>query len=525
MAADIVIVGAGSAGCVLAGRLTEDPDCSVLLLEAGGSDRSMNVRIPAAFPKLFKSERDWGYDTEPVEAAGGRRVFCPRGRTLGGSSSINAQMFVRGNHLDYDGWAEAGNAGWSWDDVLPLFKRSEQTAFGTPALRGTEGPLHVQGLRDPSPLTAAAIRAMVDHGIPANDDYNGPTQDGVGPIQASQRRGRRWSAADAFLHPARRRPNLEVVTDALVTGVVVADGTARAVRYVVGGVEHEVEARREVVLAAGAIGSPQLLLLSGIGPADHLADLGIEVTVDLPGVGANLQDHASIAYIATITEPISLLAAESPIQLAKYVLARKGMLTSNVGEATAFVRVDAYAPAPDVQLVVAPVEYIDHGLQPPPGHGLTIGAVLLTPESRGRIRLRSTDPAAAPAIDAAYLSDPGGHDLRRLLAGLRLCREIVAQPALQHHVDAEYLPGPDRISDDELTEHVHEHLFALYHPVGTCAMGTGDQAVVDPALRVRGVERLRVVDASIMPTITRGNTNAPAIMIGEKGAELLRSAP
>jgi choline dehydrogenase len=521
---DYIVIGAGSAGCVLASRLSEQPDRRVLLLEAGGSDRSLDVRIPAAFPKLFTSERDWNYRTEPEPALDGRSVYCPRGKMLGGSSSMNAQIYARGNPLDYDEWAEAGNHGWAWDDVLPLFRRMERYADGPSPLRGTDGPLHVQALRDPHPLTAAALDAMAQHGIPAVTDYNGETQDGAGPVQVTQRRGRRWSAADAYLAPARRRSNLDVITGAHVTGIVVADGIARAVRFTDDLGDHEIAASREVILAGGAINSPQLLMLSGIGPSAVLREHGIDVVQNLPGVGRNLQDHPAIAFIATIDEPTSLLAAEAPRQLAAYILARKGMLTSNVAEAMAFVRLDDRAPAPDLQVIFAPVEYIDHGLQPPPGHGFTLGSIVLRPHSRGEVRLRSADPLAPPVIDGRYLSDPGGYDLGQLVAGLRLCRAIASQPALKAHVASELWPGEERLTDDELADHVRQQMFAIYHPVGTCRMGGDDDAVVDATLRVRGIDRLRVADASIMPLISRGNTNAPTIMIGERASDLIRSA-
>ncbi len=520
---DYIVIGAGSAGCVLAGRLTEDPTVSVLLLEAGPPDTGMEVRIPAAFPKLFKGERDWDYATTPQPALDGRELYWPRGKMLGGCSSMNAQMYVRGNPADFDGWAAAGNPGWSWADVLPYFKRSERFDRGGDRLHGGSGPLRISHLRDPSPLTRAAVAAFVQAGFEATGDVNGPTQEGVALSDVNQRRGRRWSAADAFLRPARKRSNLTVRTGALATSLVVEGGRARGVRFRHGGRDVEAEASAEVLLSGGAVNSPQLLLLSGIGPADQLAEHGIDVVHELPGVGANLHDHLAHGTIFTV-DGGTLLDAEKPLQLANYLGRRKGMLTSNVGEAMAFCRSRDDLPAPDLQLIVAPVEYIDHGLQPPPGHGITIGGVLLQPASRGRVTLASADPAAKPLLDADYLGEPG--EVAPLVHAVKLARTVAEQPALKGLVTGELLPGPEVVSDEDIEADIRRRSFTLYHPVGTCAMGPDPAAgaVVDAALRVHGVDGLRVVDASVMPTITRGNTNAPTIMIAEKAVALIRGA-
>jgi choline dehydrogenase len=521
--ADYVIVGAGSAGCVLAARLTEDPDVSVTLLEAGGRDSARNIGIPAAFGQLFRTADDWDYATEPEPGCEGRSLYWPRGKVLGGSSSINAMIYIRGNRLDYDGWRDAGCDGWGYDEVLPYFLRSEGSFRGSSAYHRGDGPLSVNRQRSPSPLSLAYVEAAVQAGLERNDDFNGPTQDGAGLYEATQRDGRRCSSAKAFLAPALRRPNLSVVTGALATRVLTERGRAVGVEAVVDGRRQVFRADGEVVLSGGAVNTPQLLLLSGIGPADELGALGIGVTVDSPNVGRNLQDHVSAGALWHCPDPVSLFEADKHIgNLVSYLIRHRGPFTSIVAEGGAFVRTDPGLDAPDLQLLFAPAMFLDHGFTDPPGHGISLGPYLLTPASRGSITLRSTDPAEHPAIRANYYSDPS--DLDRMLAGLRICLDIAAQPALAAYRGERYLPAPGDDSDDALRAHIRARSETIYHPTSTAAMGPADTDVCDPQLRVRGVSGLRVVDASVMPRVPRGNTNAPTIMIAEKAADLLRGA-
>lgn len=519
---DYVIVGAGSAGCVLASRLSQDPATTVLLLEAGPADRKREIRIPAAFSTLFRSEVDWDYATAPATELGGRSVYWPRGRTLGGCSSINAQMYVRGDRADFDGWAAAGNPGWSYAEVLEAFVRSERNSRGRSRHHGDGGPMHVSDLRDPHPLSLAFVRAAIGCGIPANADVNGDRLDGVGLTQVNQRRGRRDSAATAFLRPARRRRNLTVWTGVQVTRVVFDGRRAVGVELRrAGGTPTTVAARREVILSAGTIGSPHLLLLSGVGPAQQLREFGIDVLLDHPGVGANLSDHLATGVRAGVERTDTLAAAERLPNLLRFLLFGRGPLTSNVGEAHAFVRTRPELPAADLELLFGPVLFVGEGLVPPPGHGLTLAAVALQPHARGRIELASPDPMVKPTIHAGYLSK--AEDLSVLVHGLRLARRILATEPLAAEITTELTPGSAVNTDAELAEYIRSDCQTLYHPVGTCAMGTGPAAVVDAQLRVHGLDRLRVIDASVMPTVVRGHTNAATIMIAERAAALMRS--
>ncbi len=547
--ADYIVVGAGSAGAAVAARLSEDPTVSVLLLEAGARDAAMELHIPAAFSKLFRGAYDWNYDTVPQSELENRTIYWPRGKTLGGSSSLNAMMWVRGFAADYDSWAEAAGPTWSWDALVPYFERAEHTTDPTDATQGTNGAQPIEHQRDPRPHTAAFLAAARELGHPVTD-ANLPDGQGFSQTMVSQRRGARASTADAYLRPAKDRRNLRVVTGAQVRRVTFYEGIsgdegvsgetadagaeprATGVYVDIAGIPRHARARREVILAGGAINTPQLLMLSGIGPAAHLEEHGIRVIVDSPEVGENLQDHL-IAGLAPGAKEGTLFGAEKPAQLAAYLTQRKGMLTSNVAEAYGFVRTpvadETGAPAdlPDIEIIFAPVPYVGEGLVPPPAEGITVGAILLQPRSRGTIRLASPDPLAAAVIDPGYLTDPDGIDTRTLIAGLAECERLLATDALRAvTTDAWVQPaGGEAMDADERAElSLRRYSHTLYHPVGTARMGSDAASVVDPELRVRGVTGLRVADASIMPTVIRGHTNAPAIVIGERAADLIRGA-
>lgn len=517
---DYIIVGAGSAGCVLANRLSEDPGVKVLLLEAGGPDDKQPIHIPVIFSQLFKTDADWAYFTEPQAHLNGRRLYWPRGKVLGGSSSINAMIYIRGHHTTFDVWATAGNTGWSYADVLPYFKKSQNQERGASDYHAVGGPLNVADLRDPNPMSRAFVDACAEVGLPRNHDFNGANQEGFGLYQVTQKNAQRCSAAVAFLHPALARPNLTVLTHAQATQILFNRTRATGVRYLHNGETVNAVADREVILAGGAINSPQLLLLSGIGNTTDLNALGIPVVADLPGVGQNLQDHLAVFVTYHSKEPISLANAATQEALEAYMGAGKGPLTSNVGEAGGFMKTQAPLATPDLQFHFAPAWFMDHGFHNPGGHGMTIGPTMVTPESRGSLSLRSPDPLAPPMIQANYLTSEA--DLTVLVEGIKLAREIGQAQAFHPYVGAEYAPGVAVQSDDELRAFVRQHVQTLYHPVGTCKMGQDDLAVVDQQLRVRGVQGLRVADASIMPVIVNGNTNAPTIMIGEKAADLIK---
>ena len=520
---DYVIVGAGSAGCVLANRLTADGRHSVLLLEAGPADTKREIAVPAAFSSLFHTVYDWDYRTEPEPGLNGRGVYWPRGKTLGGSSSINAMIYMRGHPADYDGWERLGNEGWSWEDVLPYFKRSEHNERGADQFHGTGGPLNVADLRTIHPVVRALVESGKQLGLEENRDFNaGDRIEGIGVNQVTQKNGRRWSAAAAYLRPALGRPNLTVITSALAERLVFEGRRAVGVQYLDRGLTSTVaRARREVILAGGAINSPHLLLLSGVGPAAQLREFGIEVVHDLPGVGENLQDHLAAGAMYLMTKPISLLNASNPRSLAEFLARSRGMLTSNVAEGNGFVRTRPELEAPDIQLVFAAVIYNPE--QPEAtDHGFSIGAILLQPKSVGRIALRSPHPTFPAGIYANYLTDPDGDDLRTLVAGLELCRKIARGRPLDPYRGEEILPAVE--GEEAVGQFVRERAATLYHPVGTCRMGPDRMGVVDDELRVHGVEGLRVVDASVMPVVPRGNTNAPTMMIAEKASDLVLEA-
>lgn len=520
---DYIIVGGGTAGCVLANRLTEDEKTTVLLIEAGGTDQRREVQAPAAFPKLFKSSVDWAFETEPESALQGRRLFWPRGKMLGGCSSMNAMIYIRGAQNDFDHWAALGNDGWGYREVLPYFKRSESWHGPGTTLHGYGGPLHVERLKRMTPITGVFVRAACEAGHSINEDFNGGTQEGFGVYQTNIHRGKRFSAVDAFLRPAMRRPNLKVVVEAPVQRMLFEGRRATGVEYLLGTHLVRAEARREVLLCAGAIGSPQLLLCSGVGPARHLREHDIPVLHDLPGVGENLQDHlmGMLSYACT-EEGITLDKAETLGSMLQYLLFRSGPFASNIGEAGGFIRSHPDLPAADIQVIFGPAYYVQHGFVRIPGNGFSLGYILLHPESRGRVSLKSPNPAHAPRIEANYLGTPA--DEHTMLRGLEHCRKIAQAPAFKHYRGPEYLPGDDITDEAGLLAHVRATSETVYHPVGTCKMGRDSMAVVDSRLRVRGLDALRVVDASIMPTITGGNTHAPTIMIAEKAADMIKAA-
>ena len=519
MSYDYIIVGAGSAGCVLANRLSGDGQHSVLILEAGGPDKRMEVHMPAGFPKLFKSAVDWNYTTEPQKHVNGRKLYWPRGKMLGGSSSINAMIVQRGSRADYDQWAEMGNEEWGYEDVLPYFKKMENNEDGANRYHGVGGPYNVADLRDPNPLSQAFVEAAVQIGLPRNTDFNGETQEGVGLYKVNQKGGKRNSTAVGYLKPALKRPNLTAKTEALATKLLVDGKRCTGVRYEKDGQTHEVKVNKEVILSGGAINSPQLLLLSGIGNGDELQEMGIEVVMDLPGVGQNLQDHLALLMNYQCSQPVSLASAESIGNLFKYFVQRKGMLTSNIGEAGGFVTLDPESPMPELQYHFSPTYYVNHGFDNPQGHGFAIGPTLVRPKSVGHLKLRSADPRTYPILEPNYLSDE--YDMDILLQGVRMGRKIANAPALQPYNAAEFMPGEQVQSDDEVRDWIRETVVTLYHPVGTCKMGGDLMAVVNSKLQVHGVAGLRVVDASIMPQIVNANTNAPTIMIGEKAADMI----
>jgi choline dehydrogenase len=518
---DYVIVGAGSAGAVLAARLTEDPGTTVLLLEAGGAATADEISIPAAFSSLFKTRWDWNYTTSEQKQLNSRRTYWPRGKMTGGSSSMNAMIYIRGNRVDYDGWRDAhGAIGWGYDDVLPYFIRSEgNTRHGQP-FHGQDGPLHVEDRRYTHPLSQAWVESAVASGFKPNDDFNGAEQEGAGQYQVTCRKGRRWSTAKAYLEPAMDRPNLTVRTGALVSRVVLEDNRAVGVAYQCGREEQVAYAAAEVVLSGGAINSPQLLMLSGIGPADHLREVGVEVAVNSPGVGQNLHDHPAAPLVWHTRETSDLAEHNNLANFGRAKALGRGPLVSNIGEAGGFFSSRDGLPAPDLQVHVAPTGFWDNGMHEPTTRKVTVAPTLVSVASRGQIRLRSLDPRWHPDIDPAYYDDPA--DLDAMVAGVKRLYETVATGPLRRLVDSPFLPGSWRPTEEQVVEHLRQNTQTLYHPVGTCAMGTSEQAVVDPELRVRGVEGLRVVDASVMPVVPRGNTNAPAIMVGEKAADLLR---
>jgi choline dehydrogenase len=512
---DYIVVGAGSAGCVLAARLSEDPDVRVALLEAGEQDAAPEIHIPAMFPALFKSSWDWDLLGEPEPGLGGRRLYMPRGKMIGGCGSINAMIYVRGNRADYDGWAAGGAAGWSYDEVLPYFKRSEDNERGEDRFHGVGGPLRVSESRAMTPLADAMVEAAQRAGHERNPDFNGARQEGVGRFQLTQRDGMRESTADAFLRPATERPNLEVITRAMATRILFDGRRATGVEIFRDARLEQLRAEREVILAAGAYQSPVLLMLSGIGPEDQLEPLGIEVREALP-VGENLQDHAMV-NLNYLTDEQSLFGAATPENFALLESEGRGPLTSNIPEAAGFFRSRPGLEAPDVEFHFAPSMLYDQGLTAPEAGGVAFGPVVVHPSSRGRVMLRAPLPDSKPRVLCNFLTTD--EDWASMLAGMRMALQIAEQEPLRSMISGPFrVPKSD--ADEELREFVRDEAMTVFHPTSTCGVGP----VLDPELRVHGFESLRVVDASAMPTITRANTNAATIMIAERGAELIRQA-
>lgn len=526
---DHVVIGGGSAGCVLAGRLSEDPAVRVCLLEAGGSDASVLIHCPAGLAVLARTgQHNWGLQTTPQPGLGGRSGYQPRGKVLGGSSSVNAMIYVRGHPDDYDHWAAAGNPGWAWRDVLPYFLRAEHNERGASAWHGTGGPLNVADLQSPQRASRAFVEAGVQAGHARNGDFNGASCEGVGLYQVTHRAGERHSVAKGYLTPHLSRPNLRVITGAHATRILFEGRRAVGVEYRQGGQTQQVRAACEVLLSAGALLSPQLLMLSGVGPGDELQRHGIAVVHDLPGVGEHLHDHPDVVQVMdapalTDSFGISLGGALRVLRgLWDWRAHRTGMLTSNFAEAGGFIKSHADEPRPDLQLHFVVGKLLDHGRKASWGHGYSCHVCLLQPKSRGRVTLASADPMAAPLVDPAFLSDPD--DLQRLVRGVRRMREILAQPALAR-LGARELPHSARAqSDAQIEQFIRDWADTIYHPVGSCRMGPGPLDVVDSQLRVHGLQGLRVVDASIMPRIVSGNTNAPTVMIAERAVELIRQA-
>ena len=527
---DYIVVGGGSGGCVLAARLSEDPDVSVALIEAGPADKSVLIHCPAGLALLARTgSANWNFETVPQKGLGGRVGWSPRGKVLGGSSSINAMVYIRGHRADYDHWAAEGNPGWSYDEVLPYFRRAEHNERIADEYHGTGGPLNVMDLRSPNPHLRAFTEAGRQAGHPVTDDFNGAGQEGVGPYQVTHRNGERFSAAKAYLTPNLGRPNLTVITDAHTTRVLFAGRRATGIEFRRGGTLQQLGARREVLLAAGALQSPQLLMLSGVGPADELARHGIGVVHALPGVGRNFHDHVDVVQVVDAPRLKDMFGV-SPTGIARVAKAilewrrhRSGLLTTNFAEAGGFIRSRPEEAIPDLQLHFVVGKLVDHGRKTALGHGYSCHVCLLRPLSRGSVTLASRDPFAAPLIDPNFFADPD--DMARMIRGFRRMREILAQPALAGLGGREHPRSAGARSDAEIERFIRDYADTIYHPVGTCRMGPGDAMdVVAPDLRVHGLEGLRVVDASIMPRIVGGNTNAPVIMVAEKAADMIKAA-
>jgi choline dehydrogenase-like flavoprotein len=526
---DYIIIGGGSAGCVLAARLTEDPSVRVALIEAGPPDSSVLIHCPAGLALLAKNgQANWAFETVSQPGLGGRRGYQPRGKVLGGSSSVNAMIYARGQHADYDEWAAQGNEGWGWRDVLPYFKRAEHNERGADAFHGTGGPLNVMDLRSPNRFGPVFVQAAVQAGFAPNPDFNGADQEGVGMYQVTHKKGERFSAAKAYLTPNLSRPNLQVITQAYTTRILMEGKRAVGIEYREGGQLHQLKAAREVLLCAGALQSPQLLMLSGLGPAAHLQSHGIAVAHDLPGVGRNLHDHVDVVQVVDAPQLKDLfgLSAAGLVRVLKGIFEwrnfRSGMLTTNFAEAGGFIKSDPGEARPDLQLHFVVGKLVDHGRKTVFGHGYSCHVCLLRPQSRGSVQLASRDPAAAPLIDPNFLGD--ADDLQRMVRGFKIMRRILSQSVLAGFGGRELPASAGAKSDEQIEAFIRSRADTIYHPAGSCRMGNGALDVVDAKLQVHGVAGLRVVDASIMPRLVSGNTNAPTIMIAEKAADMIKAA-
>lgn len=518
---DYVIVGAGSAGCVLANRLTENPQVKVLLLEAGSPDKSLKFKIPAGYPDLFKTKYDWAFYTEKQSNLNNRQLYFPRGKVLGGSSSINAMIYIRGNSDDYDNWQNLGNQGWSSKEVLTYFKKAENQSRGANEYHNIKGLLHVTDLRDRNILSEVFLQAATEFGLIHNNDFNGIQQEGVGFYQVNQKQQQRHSAATAYLKPVLSRKNLTVKTNSHVTRILFSGKQVIGLIYKNKNTEHEIKINKELILSAGAINSPQLLMLSGIGCSKHLKSLNIPVLMDLPGVGQNLQDHLFVSIAYKCTKPITLANGDKPHNLLKYLLFKKGALTSNIAEAGGFLKTAENLNNVNLQLHFAPGCLINHGFTKRKEHGFTLCPTLLYPQSKGKITLRSKNPLEPPIIQPNFLANK--QDLETLLAGVKISRKILQQQAFDQFRGEEIVPGSQIQSNEDIDTFIRNTAESLYHPVGTCKMGNDSMSVVNSKLQVHGLKGLRVVDASIMPNIIGGNTNAPTIMIAEKAADTIKS--
>jgi choline dehydrogenase-like flavoprotein len=523
---DYIVIGAGAAGCVVAHRLSEDPNVRVALLEAGPPDRSPLIHMPAGFTKLVGRKVNWGFSTVPQPQVDGREMHYPQGRTLGGSTSINAMIYIRGHRLDYDEWRDFGNAGWGYDGVLPYFKKAENNERFVNAYHGAGGPVNVADQTQSNLLTRAFVRAAQEIGIPYTPDHNGAQQEGVSYYQVTQRNVRRESAATAYIHSVRHRKNLTVLTNAWASKVLVENGRAVGVEYLRGWKERvTLRAGAEVVLSSGAVNSPKLLLLSGIGPADELRRHGIGVVHDLAGVGKNFQDHMDVYIAAECSQPVSYngedrwdRAIRHGIQ---YLLYKTGPVTACVAEAGIFLKSSEGVRSPDIQIHCLPAYVVDHGRLRIKGHGITINTCNLRPKSIGSVTLRTANPLDPPAIDPNFLADP--YDWKISIEGFRWGRKLLAADAFRPFIKREYLPGPETQTEEQIRAYIRKWSKTDYHPVGSCKMGSDPMAVVDTQLRVHGLAGLRVIDASVMPTLISGNTQAPSIMIGEKGAAIVKA--